>query len=162
MAPMTLAIWIFFFKAKAWLRAIELSASGAGGPANLSFAERGEFGVTKGELDGKKDFSPRRHPGRPSGRRPPSGKEVPGSAPICLTIHRHYGSETDEIAYLVVEVDHQETRRRIRSDGEAALRHIGYRFAPRPGADVYDVMPYTDRLSAHETVRALARFRHLP
>jgi hypothetical protein len=42
----------------------------------------------------------------------------PDQAPICLTIHRHYGSEADEIAYLVVEVDHQETWRRIRSAGE--------------------------------------------
>jgi hypothetical protein len=89
-------------------------------------------------------------------------RKFPDRAPICLTIHRHYGSEADEIAYLIVEVDHQETRRRIRRAGEAALRQIGYRFAPRPGADVYDVMPYTDRLSAHETVRALARFRYLP
>lgn len=88
-------------------------------------------------------------------------RRFPDQAPIQVTIQRHYGSETQEIAYLIIFADHREERRRVRSAGEAALRHIGYRFAPRPGADVYDVVPYTGGLSAHETVRALARFKHL-
>jgi hypothetical protein len=82
-------------------------------------------------------------------------------APIRIGLQRHYGSEPEEVAYLIVFIDDRADRRRVRSVGEAALCHISYRFAPRPGADVFDVRPWTGDLSAHEAMRALRRFDSL-
>ena len=45
--------------------------------------------------------------------------------------------------------------------GEAAFRHLGYVIAPVPGSDVYDVLPPRGEVSAHEVIRALARFAEL-
>jgi hypothetical protein len=89
-------------------------------------------------------------------------RRFPDQAPIHIRLLRHYGSRADEIAYLVVLIDRQEDRRRVRAAGEVALGHIGYLFAPHPGADVYDLAPSTDDRSAHETIRALRRFSDLP
>jgi hypothetical protein len=79
-------------------------------------------------------------------------------APIRIGLQRHYGSEPEEIAYLIVFIDDREDRRRVRAVGEAALCHIGYRFAPRPGDDVFDARPWAGDLSSHEVIRALRRF----
>jgi hypothetical protein len=86
-------------------------------------------------------------------------RRFPDHVPINLTVHRHYGSATGEIAYLVVMIDAQEQRRQVRSAGEAALRLLGYQINPRPGADVYDVAPSRDPISGHEAVQVLALFR---
>ena len=80
---------------------------------------------------------------------------------IPFSVDRHYGSRDDEIAYVVIALSEQAVRRRVRARAEVALRHIGYRIEPRSGADVYDVVPYMADVSAHEAVRALARFKGL-
>jgi len=81
--------------------------------------------------------------------------------PIWIELHRHYGSKPNEIAYVVVDVADTERRRLIRARAEAAFRHLGYVIAPVPGSDVYDVLPPRGEVSAHEVIRALARFAEL-
>lgn len=80
---------------------------------------------------------------------------------IPFSVDRHYGSREGEIAYVVIALSEQADRRRVRARAEAALRHLGYTIEPRSGADVYDVVPYIGNVSAHETIRALGRFKEL-
>ncbi len=80
---------------------------------------------------------------------------------IPFSVDRHHRSGDGEIAYVVVALCEQAVRRRVRARAEAALRHLGYTIEPRTGADVYDVAPCMGDVSAHETVRALARFKGL-
>jgi hypothetical protein len=81
---------------------------------------------------------------------------------IPFSVDRHYGSREDEIAYVVIALSEQVVRRHVRSQAEAALRHLGYKIEPLSGADVYDVVPYMgENVSAHETIQALARFKGL-
>jgi hypothetical protein len=51
-------------------------------------------------------------------------RRFPGQAPVHIRLQRHYGLGARELNYLVVLIDRQEGRRRVRA-GEAALRHIG-------------------------------------
>lgn len=81
--------------------------------------------------------------------------------PICIELHRHYGSKSNEIAYVVIDVTDVERRRLIQTRAEVAFRHMGYVVAPRPGSDVYEVLPRGGELSAHDAIRALARFADL-
>jgi hypothetical protein len=80
---------------------------------------------------------------------------------IPLSADRHYGSRDNEIAYVVIHLPEQALRRRVRAQAEAALKHLGYKIEPRSSADVYDVWPDGSVPSAHEIVRALARFADL-
>jgi hypothetical protein len=80
---------------------------------------------------------------------------------IPFSVDRHYGSREGEIAFVVISLPDRADRRRVRAAAEAALRHLGYTIEPRSGADTYDIAPYMRDVSAHETIRALARFREL-
>jgi hypothetical protein len=84
-------------------------------------------------------------------------RSFPDIPSIPLYVDRHYGSWAHEIAFVVVGLPDQASRRRVRALAEAGLRHLGYEIANR-GRDVYDVWPDRRDASAHEAIRAVKRF----
>jgi hypothetical protein len=84
----------------------------------------------------------------------------PDAAPIPLYVERHYGAQPFKIACVVIGLPDRALRRQVRARAEAALHHLGYRVENR-GCDVYDLWPCQTEMSAHDHLRALARFRGL-
>jgi hypothetical protein len=81
---------------------------------------------------------------------------------IPFAVNRHYASREDEIACEMIALfSERGDWQRVQARAEAALRHLGYKIERRGAADVYDVKPYMVDVSAHEIVRALARFNGL-
>ena len=87
-------------------------------------------------------------------------RSFPDIPSIPLYAERHYGSRPDEIAFVVVGLPDQALRRKIRALAEAGLRHLGYD-VENQGCDVYDVWPDPRKTSAHDTIRAEARFAQM-
>jgi hypothetical protein len=79
---------------------------------------------------------------------------------IPLYVERHYGAAPHEVAFVVIALPDQKTRRRVRALAEAGLRHLGYTIQSE-GRDVYEVWPRSGEVSAHEAIRALKRFDHM-
>jgi hypothetical protein len=84
----------------------------------------------------------------------------PDAVPIPLYVERHHGAKPFEIASVVIGLPDRALRRQVRVRAEAALRHLGYLVENR-GCYVHDVWPYQSEMSAHDRLRALARFRGL-